>query len=98
MKVHKFVIWLGIFLLLMGILLSGPLIFKKFVPLFGHDSLIPNIAYVFSQLSSVERCLLFISFCLLFSGLITLVTGIIMVNIIISKHNKADEAQHDVTR
>ncbi|MBW8042302.1 MAG: hypothetical protein FVQ85_20200 [Planctomycetes bacterium] len=56
----------------------------------GGDSVGPNIAYVFSQLSSEERFWLFISFCLLFSGLITLATVIIMVIIIMSKRNKAN--------
>ena len=90
MKVQKLVIGLGLFLFLTGILLGGPLILKKFVPLIGVDSVGPNIAYVFSQLSLDERFLLFISFCLLFSGLITLATGIIMVIIIMSKRNKAN--------
>ena len=90
MKVHKFVICLGLFLFLMGILLGGPLIFTKFVPLLGGDSVGPNIANVFSQFSSKERCLLFISICLLFSALITLAVGIIMVIIITSKRNKAN--------
>jgi hypothetical protein len=97
MKVHKFVIGLGLFLVLTGILLGGPVIFTKFVPLIGGDSVGPNIAYVFSQLSSVGRCLLFVSACLLFSGLITIAAGIIMLIIIISRHNTADEAKHDVT-
>jgi hypothetical protein len=97
MKVQKVVIGLGLFLFLTGVLLGGPLILMRFVPLIGGDSVVHNIAYVFSQLSSVERLLLFISFCLLFSGLITLAAGIIMVIIIISKRHKADESQLVVT-
>lgn len=90
MKAWKVIIGLGLFLFLTGILLGGPVIFTKFVPLFGGDSIAPNIAYVFSQLSSKERFLLFISFCLLFSGLITITSGIIIVIIIMSKPNKAN--------
>lgn len=90
MKAWKVIIGLGIFLFLMGILLGGPLVLKKFVPFLGGDSIAPNIAYVFSQLSSKERFLLFISFCLLFSGLITITSGIIIVIIIMSKPNKAN--------
>ena len=90
MKVQKVVIGLGLFLFLTGVLLGGPLILKKFVPLIGGDSVGPNIAYVFSQLSSVECFLFFLSVCLLFSGLITLAAGIIMVIIIMSKRNKAN--------
>jgi len=89
MKLQKVVIGLGLFLFLMAVLLGGPILIK-FVPLIGGDSIGPNIAYVFSQLSSEERLLLFISVCLLFSGLITLAAGIIMVFIIMSKHNKAN--------
>ena len=74
----------------MGILLGGPLIFTKFVPLLGGDSVGPNIANVFSQLSPEECLLFFISVCLLFSALIILAAGIIMVIIITSKRNKAN--------
>jgi hypothetical protein len=97
MKVHKFAIGLGLFLFLTGVLLGGPIL-MKFVPLLGGDSVVPNMAYVFSQLSSVKRLLLFASVCLLFSGLITLASGVIMLIIIISKHNTADEAKHALTR
>ncbi|MHC4084187.1 MAG: hypothetical protein ACYSWZ_05375 [Planctomycetota bacterium] len=95
MKIQKVVIGLGLFLFLTGVLLGGPLILKKFVPLIGADSIGPNIAYVFSKLSSQERFLLFISFCLLFSGLITIAAGIIMVIIIISKRNKANGVKYE---
>lgn len=94
MKAWKVIIGLGLFLFLTAVLLGGPLIFIKFVPLLGGDSVGPNIAYVFSQLSSKERCLLFISACLLFSGLIILAMEIL----IRSKRNKTNEAQHNVTR